>query len=37
MVVCTDVEHINGIDPQIVALAKGADLLISHDSPVYSR
>jgi phosphoribosyl 1,2-cyclic phosphodiesterase len=30
LVVCTDVEHINGIDPQVVALAEGADLLI-HD------
>jgi len=30
LVVCTDVEHIHGIDPHIVDFAKGADLLI-HD------
>ena len=30
LAVCTDVEHINGIDPNIVNLAKDADLLI-HD------
>ena len=30
LVVCTDVEHMNGIDQNIVNLAKGADLLI-HD------
>lgn len=30
LVVCTDVEHINGIDPNIVNLAMDADLLI-HD------
>jgi phosphoribosyl 1,2-cyclic phosphodiesterase len=30
LVICTDVEHINGIDPNIVNLARGADLLI-HD------
>ena len=30
LVVCTDVEHINGIDENIVNLAKDADLLI-HD------
>lgn len=30
LVVCTDVEHINGIDPAIVNLARDADLLI-HD------
>jgi phosphoribosyl 1,2-cyclic phosphodiesterase len=30
LVVCTDLEHINGIDPTIVSLAKGADLLV-HD------
>jgi len=30
LVVCTDVEHINGIDEKVVNLARGADLLI-HD------
>jgi phosphoribosyl 1,2-cyclic phosphodiesterase len=30
LVICTDVEHINGIDPDIVAFARDADLLI-HD------
>jgi phosphoribosyl 1,2-cyclic phosphodiesterase len=30
LVICTDVEHINGIDPTIVNLARNADLLI-HD------
>jgi len=30
LVICTDIEHINGIDQNIVNLAKGADLLI-HD------
>jgi ribonuclease BN (tRNA processing enzyme) len=30
LVMCTDVEHINGIDENVVNLAKGADLLI-HD------
>ena len=30
LVVCTDLEHINGIDPRIVEFAKDADLLI-HD------
>ena len=30
LVVCTDIEHINGIDPSIVNFAKDADLLI-HD------
>jgi len=30
LVVCTDLEHVNGIDQNIVSLAKGADLLI-HD------
>jgi phosphoribosyl 1,2-cyclic phosphodiesterase len=30
MVVCTDVEHINGLDPKVIELARGADLLI-HD------
>jgi phosphoribosyl 1,2-cyclic phosphodiesterase len=30
LVICTDVEHINGIDQNIVNLARGADLLI-HD------
>ena len=30
LVVCTDVEHINGIDENIVQFARGADLLI-HD------
>jgi phosphoribosyl 1,2-cyclic phosphodiesterase len=30
LAVCTDVEHINGIDPKVVKLAKNADLLI-HD------
>jgi phosphoribosyl 1,2-cyclic phosphodiesterase len=31
VVYCTDVEHAEGIDPNVVALAKGADLLI-HDA-----
>jgi phosphoribosyl 1,2-cyclic phosphodiesterase len=31
LVYCTDVEHKNGIDPNVVALAKNADLLI-HDA-----
>jgi len=31
LVYCTDVEHKNGIDPSVVALAKNADLLI-HDA-----
>jgi phosphoribosyl 1,2-cyclic phosphodiesterase len=35
LVVCTDVEHINGIDENIVKLAKDADLLI-HDGQ-YTR
>ncbi len=30
LVICTDVEHINGIDPNIVDLARDADMLI-HD------
>jgi phosphoribosyl 1,2-cyclic phosphodiesterase len=30
LAVCTDVEHIDGIDPNVVKLAQGADLLI-HD------
>jgi len=30
-VYCTDVEHVDGIDPNIVALAGGADLLV-HDA-----
>ena len=30
LVVCTDVEHMDGIDPKIVDLARGADLLV-HD------
>ena len=30
LVICTDVEHINGIDKKVVKLAKNADLLI-HD------
>lgn len=28
LVICTDIEHGNAIDPHVVALAKGADLLI---------
>jgi phosphoribosyl 1,2-cyclic phosphodiesterase len=36
LVVCTDVEHINGIDQNIVDLAKGADLLI-HDGQYTSN
>jgi phosphoribosyl 1,2-cyclic phosphodiesterase len=35
LVVCTDVEHMNGIDPAIVDLARDADLLI-HDGQ-YTR
>jgi len=35
LVVCTDVEHINGIDPNIVNLAMDADMLI-HDGQ-YTR
>ena len=31
LVYCTDVEHVSGIDPMVVALARGADLLI-HDA-----
>ena len=31
LVYCTDVEHINGIDPNVVALSRNADLLI-HDA-----
>ncbi len=31
LVICTDVEHGDTIDPNVVALAKGADLLV-HDS-----
>ena len=31
LVYCTDVEHIDGIDPNVVALSKNADLLI-HDA-----
>lgn len=31
LVYCTDVEHVNGIDPSVVALARDADLLI-HDA-----
>lgn len=31
LVVCTDVEHGEGIDPGVVALARGADLLV-HDA-----
>lgn len=30
LAICTDVEHVNGIDPAIVAIAQDADLLI-HD------
>jgi phosphoribosyl 1,2-cyclic phosphodiesterase len=36
LVVCTDVEHLDGIDPNIVNLAKGADLLI-HDGQYTSE
>ena len=35
LVICTDVEHINGIDPNIVNLARDADMLI-HDGQ-YTR
>ena len=28
LVFCTDLEHGEGIDPQVVALARGADLLV---------
>jgi len=31
LVVCTDVEHEDDVDPQVVALARGADLLV-HDA-----
>ena len=31
LVYCTDVEHVDGIDPSVVALSRGADLLI-HDA-----
>jgi ribonuclease BN (tRNA processing enzyme) len=31
LVYCTDVEHVDGIDPSVVALARDADLLI-HDA-----
>jgi phosphoribosyl 1,2-cyclic phosphodiesterase len=31
VVYCTDVEYLDGIDPEVVALARGADLLI-HDA-----
>jgi phosphoribosyl 1,2-cyclic phosphodiesterase len=31
LVYCTDVEHMNGIDPNVVALSRNADLLI-HDA-----
>ncbi|MEP6948932.1 MAG: MBL fold metallo-hydrolase [Ginsengibacter sp.] len=36
LVICTDIEHINGIDENIVALAKDADLLI-HDGQYTSE
>jgi phosphoribosyl 1,2-cyclic phosphodiesterase len=36
LVICTDVEHINGIDQNIVNLAKNADLLI-HDGQYTSE
>jgi phosphoribosyl 1,2-cyclic phosphodiesterase len=36
LVICTDVEHINGIDPNIVNLARNADLLI-HDGQYTSN
>jgi phosphoribosyl 1,2-cyclic phosphodiesterase len=36
LVVCTDVEHLNGIDKNIVALARDADLLV-HDGQYTSE
>jgi ribonuclease BN (tRNA processing enzyme) len=36
LVVCTDIEHIDGIDKSIVDFAKGADLLI-HDGQYTSE
>jgi phosphoribosyl 1,2-cyclic phosphodiesterase len=36
LVICTDIEHINGIDENIVGLARNADLLI-HDGQYTSR
>jgi phosphoribosyl 1,2-cyclic phosphodiesterase len=36
LAICTDVEHINGIDPQIVNFARHADLLI-HDGQYTSE
>jgi len=36
VVICTDVEHINGIDENIVNLAMGADLLV-HDGQYTSE
>ncbi|MEO8414845.1 MAG: MBL fold metallo-hydrolase [Ginsengibacter sp.] len=36
LVVCTDLEHINGVDPRIVEFAKDADLLI-HDGQYTSE
>ncbi|MEO7982493.1 MAG: MBL fold metallo-hydrolase [Bacteroidota bacterium] len=36
LVICTDLEHINGIDPNIVEIARDADLLI-HDGQYTSH
>lgn len=36
IVYCTDVEHVNGIDSDVVAFARGADLLI-HDAQYTSK